>query len=74
VRRLLVALVVLAGCASGPRGTGAPPALPISVVPTRLALAGGIVIQPNLTKDTLDALASPGRRSLVVEARMWELR
>jgi hypothetical protein len=71
---VVCALVVLAGCSGGRQGTSAPPALPVAVVPTRLALDGGIVLQPNLTKDTIDALASPGRRSLLVDARMWELR
>jgi hypothetical protein len=74
VAALVLVLVAAAGCTASSHRAAAPPELPASVVPARLAVSGGIVVQPNTAKEITDALASPGPKSLVVEARMWELR
>jgi hypothetical protein len=67
-------LAVVAGCSRSTPRAAAPPPLPEAIVPAKLAVEQGIVLQPNTTQDTASAFASPGRKSLVVEARMWELR
>ena len=67
--------LVLAGCGRGSdRAAAAPPRLPSATVPTSLAVGGGLVVQPNLSKKTAKAFESVGSASLVVEAGVWELR
>lgn len=61
-------------CGGGPERAAPAPKLPATVVPAKLEVGGGLVVQRNLARDTRQAIKSVGKASLAVEAGVWELR
>jgi len=69
----IVVVVVAGACGGSPTPLVAPP-IPTAAVPARVDAAGGLVMQPNASKDVQHAFRSVGPTSLVKEGRVWEVR
>jgi hypothetical protein len=76
VKALLVALAIAVSTAAC--GSGDAVEIPLAKVPASLVPAaipsGGIKLFPNTDRETVEALASAGDRSLVADVKLWELR
>lgn len=68
---LLVAALVLTGCGDSDAAPVAPAAVPDDLVPDRL---DGLLVLENREESTLEALANPGRNTLVSDTRIYEIR
>jgi hypothetical protein len=71
---LAVALAIVAGACGGASKPLVAPPIPESAVPATVDAAGGLVMQPNASKDVLRAFRSVGPTSLVKDGRVWEVR
>lgn len=75
MRRAAVLLaLVLAACGGDGKPLVLPPAVPDASVPSRLEVAGGLTVLPNTDEEVADAFRVAGKKSLVLEGKVWELR
>ena len=75
MRRIALLLaVVVAACGGGKTVAVVPPKVPTDAVPAALTTAGGLLVRPNTAAEIDDAFRVAGRRSLVREGKVWELR
>jgi hypothetical protein len=73
--RVGVAVALLfAACGHAAAPPASAPAIPDAVVPAKIQASGGLTIQPNHTDEIAGAFASVGRRSLVLQGHVWEVR